>query len=65
MVGGAPADEAGLEVGDLIISVDGVVVATMEELAADFKFFRPGELVKIEVLRSGDRLVFEVTVGSN
>ncbi len=65
VVGGAPADEAGLEVGDLIISVDGVVVATMEELAADFKFFRPGELVKIEVLRSGDRLVFEVTVGSN
>jgi len=37
----------------------------MEELAADFKFFRPGELVKIEVLRNGERLVFDVTVGSN
>ena len=65
VVGDAPADDAGLEVGDLIISVDGAVVGTMEELAADFKFFRPGELVKIEVLRSGERLVFEVTVGSN
>jgi putative serine protease PepD len=65
VVPGEPADDAGLEVGDLIVSVDGVVVATMEELAADFKFFRPGELVKIEVLRSGERLVFDVTVGSN
>jgi S1-C subfamily serine protease len=65
VVPGAPADDAGLEVGDLIISVDGAVVATMEELAADFKFFRPGELVKIEVLRDGERLVFDVTVGSN
>ena len=65
VVPGAPADDAGLKVGDLILSVDGAVVATMEELAADFKFFRPGELVKIEVLRDGERLVFDVTVGSN
>ena len=65
VVGGAPADDAGLEIGDLIIAVDGRIVSTMEELAADFKFFRPGEQVEVEVLRDGQRVVLPVTVGSN
>ena len=55
----------GLEVGDLIISVNGNAVSTMEELAADFKFFRPGEEVEVEVLRDGGRVQVQVTVGSN
>jgi len=61
----SPASEAGLEIGDVILSVDGSVVATMEELAADFKFFRPGEQVVIDVLRDGERISLPVTVGSN
>lgn len=65
VVADSPADIAGLEVGDVILSVNGSVVATMEELAADFKFFRPGEQVVIEVLRDGIRLELPVTVGSN
>ena len=64
-VEGAPAEEAGMEVGDLIISVNGEVVRTMEELAAVFKFFRPGELVDIVVLRDGERMTFPIVVGSN
>jgi len=65
VVEGAPAEEAGMEVGDLIISVNGEVVRTMEELAAVFKFFRPGELVDIVVLRDGERMTFPIVVGSN
>ncbi len=65
VVEGAPAEEAGMEVGDLIISVNGEVVRTMEELAAVFKFFRPGELVDIVVLRDGARMTFPIVVGSN
>ncbi|MEM9466985.1 MAG: trypsin-like peptidase domain-containing protein [Actinomycetota bacterium] len=60
-----PAEAAGIEIGDLIISVDGSVVETMEELAADFKLFRPGEQVEVEVLREGERVTLQVTVGSN
>ncbi len=65
VVDGAPAAVAGMEVGDLIVSVNGEVVRTMEELAADFKFFRPGETVDIDVLRDGQRVSFPIVVGSN
>ncbi|MEM9202420.1 MAG: trypsin-like peptidase domain-containing protein [Actinomycetota bacterium] len=65
VVAGRPAEDAGIEIGDLIISVNGSVVATMEELAADFKLFRPGEQVDVEVLRNGERVSLSVTVGSN
>ena len=65
VVDGSPADVAGLEIGDLIIEVDGEVVTTMEQLSADFKFFRPGDEIEIDILRDGQRLTLPVTVGSN
>jgi len=65
VVEASPADVAGLEVGDLIIEVDGEVVSTMEQLAADFKFFRPGDEIEIDILREGRRITLQVTVGSN
>ena len=65
VVDDSPADIAGLEVGDLIIEVDGDLVTTMEQLAADFKFFRPGDEIEIDVLRGGERVTLQVTVGSN
>lgn len=65
VVAGEPAEAAGMKIGDLIISVDGSVVSTMEELAADFKLFRPGDQIEIDVLREGARLTLQVTVGSN
>ncbi len=65
VVDGSPADDAGLEVGDLIIEVDGELVTTMEQLSADFKFFRPGDEIEIDVVREGERVMLQVTVGSN
>ncbi len=61
----SPADVGGILVGDLIISVNSGIVATMDELAADFKFFRPGEAVEVEVVRDGERVVMQIVVGSN
>ena len=63
VVDSSPADVGGIEVGDLIISVDNSLIGTMDELAADFKFFRPGETVEIEILRDGERLLTQVVVG--
>ena len=65
VVDGAPAAIGGIEVGDIIISLDGAVVDSMAELAADIKLFRPDDVVELEILRDGERLVTQVVLGSN
>ena len=59
-----PAELAGFEEGDLIVGLEGEVVASMDELAAEVKLYRPGETVEFEILRDGERLVADVTLGS-
>ena len=65
VVEGAPASRAGLEAGDLIVSLDGEVVSSMAELSAEVKLFRPDDGVSIEFIRDGERLQTAVTLGSN
>ena len=53
----------GIREGDRVTSIDGEAVATfsdLQRLVAE----RPGERVDIAVLRSGEPLVFDVTIGS-
>ena len=59
-----PAEAAGLEEGDLIVGLEGEIVASMDELAAEVKLYRPGEMVEFEILRDGQRLLADVTLGS-
>src|ERR1700680_1656512 len=47
VVAGSPADQAGLKVGDTIISVDGKKVSKGSELVADIASRKPGSKVKI------------------
>lgn len=58
---GSPADRAGLETDDRIVSVDGVPVASwfdfVREVAA-----RPGRRVELDVLRDGRELTRAVTL---
>ena len=49
----APAKAAGLEPGDIIISVDGKPVEYVGQLQQQVAFRQPGETVKIEVARKG------------
>lgn len=48
----SPADQAGLKVGDLIVSLDGQAVKSGEELARLLGRYEPGDTVEIAVLRS-------------
>ena len=50
---GSPAKKAGLEAGDIIVSVDGKPVEYVGQLQQQIAFRKPGEKVKVEVARKG------------
>ena len=54
VVTGSPAEEAGLRVGDVIVSIDAEPMYDIRELSAAVKLRRPGETVELTVARDGD-----------
>jgi serine protease DegQ len=59
---GTPADEAGIETGDLIVSIEGEEVRSVEEFLALLRRRDPGETVEVGVLRDGEEEQLEVTL---
>lgn len=55
VVDDSPADEQGLEDGDIIIEIDGKEIETVSGATKTIKSFSPGDEVKIVVLRDGDK----------
>jgi len=49
----SPARKAGIEPGDIIVSIDGKPVEYVGQLQQEIAFRRPGETVKVEVARKG------------
>ena len=60
MGAGSPAEAAGLEAGDVIVTWNGTPVATSEDLKIDAQLSIPGVRVKVAVLRGGKRVEREV-----
>ena len=65
VVTGSAAADAGIEVGDLIIAVNGGQVGSNQDLRGKIISTPPGENVTITVLRDGDRVELEATLGSS
>jgi S1-C subfamily serine protease len=63
VVPGGPADVAGLEAGDIITAVEGVPVDDTNPLDLQVLRFAPGDAVTLDVLRDGESLVLEATLG--
>jgi S1-C subfamily serine protease len=77
VISGSPADDVlqggegteqvnGLEVpvgGDVILAVDGKQVTAGEDLSSYLTRTRPGETVTLTILRDGERMQVEVTLG--
>ncbi len=61
---GSPADRAGLEAGDIIVSLGGVETADLYGLTDALRAHRPGDTVVIEWLRDGERMRGETTLTS-
>jgi peroxiredoxin len=61
LVRGGPADRAGIELGDEIVSIDGKAVANGEEIVAQARSLAIGTKVKIVVHRAGSEKTIDVT----
>ncbi|MFW6692714.1 S1C family serine protease [Streptomyces sp. MAR4 CNX-425] len=60
---GGPADEAGLEAGDVITKLDDNIIDSGPTLIAQLWSHKPGDQVEITYERGGDEQTTEVTLG--
>ena len=64
VVDGQPAEEAGLEEGDLVVELEGERVTDGIALIVAIRSHQPGETLAFTVERDGDERVFDVTLDS-
>jgi serine protease Do len=62
-VPGGPSAKAGLQPGDVIISVNGVAIKTSTELTREVAKARPGDALKLDVVREGKHHAIEIRSG--
>jgi S1-C subfamily serine protease len=63
VVPGSAAEEAGLEVGDVLVSIDGEDIDQATEVRAAIIDREPGDEVELGIEREGDERTVEVTLG--
>ncbi|MGM0384736.1 MAG: S1C family serine protease [Actinomycetota bacterium] len=64
VVAGSAAAEAGLEAGDVIVTIDGEPVSGSEALTGYVRQYTPGESVGLEVVRRGTAETVTATLGA-
>jgi S1-C subfamily serine protease len=61
---GSPADSAGIETGDILVSINGKAIDQEHPLDTLLTQFAPGETVEVEYVRDGARSTTSVTLGT-
>jgi len=59
---GTPAEKAGLEPGDLIVTIDGDDIADVRAYAGILRAHEPGDTVRIRVVRYGEEIEVEAVL---
>ncbi|HVP92356.1 MAG TPA: trypsin-like peptidase domain-containing protein [Acidobacteriota bacterium] len=62
VVGGSPADEAGMAAGDLILKIDNVEIRSIEDLVEKLHKRRVGDKIQITAISEGKERSFEATL---
>jgi S1-C subfamily serine protease len=60
---GSAAELAGIQLDDVVIGFDGVPILGFEDLIAQVRAHRPGETIEMLILRNGEELTVDVTLG--
>ncbi|MGP3968000.1 trypsin-like peptidase domain-containing protein [Streptomyces sp. 6N223] len=60
---GGPADQAGVQEGDLITAVDGEPVRTGDELIVKIRSHQPGDRLALTIERGGEEMQIDVVLG--
>ena len=63
IVKGSAAESAGIQAGDLIVTVDGKEISTGSELASAISEYKAGDTATIEIQRGNEELSLTVTFG--
>jgi S1-C subfamily serine protease len=64
IVAGSPADKAGLKEGDIISSIEGITIDGEHPLDDVLSQFAPGKTVTLTVLRAGQTMSIQLTLGT-
>ena len=60
---GGPADQAGLQLGDVITAIDGTEITSLDDLTAAKKNYVTGDTSTLTVYRQGETITLELTWG--
>lgn len=60
---GSPADDAGLEVEDIITALDGEPIESSGDLYGALRDYQPGDTIELTVVRDGSEETLDVTLG--
>jgi S1-C subfamily serine protease len=61
---GSGADSAGIEKGDVIVSVDGQTIQAPEDLGASIRTHKPGDVIQVTLVRGSETKTVQATLGT-
>ena len=64
VIAGSPAEAAGLQAGDIITALGGRALDAGQDVVVLLLPYRPGDVVPLTVLRGGEELEIEITLGT-
>lgn len=60
---GGPAELAGIEPGDVILSIEGKPMTSSDELIVFVRAHSPGDVLTLQIVRDGTEMTIDVTLG--